>query len=55
MGLTTQEKKVLFFLLALTLLGGAVLIYRAILENGEPVGNHSSWVPLSTTVERKVP
>jgi hypothetical protein len=54
-GLTTQEKKVLGFLLALTLLGGAVLIYRASCESGNSDENRLSRGPTPTSVERKVP
>lgn len=52
--LTTQEKKVLGFLLALALLGGGVLAYRTLFEKGFS----STRRPLSavpTLAERKVP
>ena len=52
--LTTQEKKVLGFLLALALLGGGVLAYRTLFEKG----SSSTRRPLSavpTLAERKVP
>ncbi len=55
MGLTLQEKKVLGFLLALTLLGGAVLIYRLSCEGGYTTEKRPSRGPMPITVERKVP
>ena len=52
--LTTQEKKVLGFLLALALLGGGVLVYRALFEKGSSTARGPlSSVP--TLAERKVP
>lgn len=53
MNLTTQEKKVLGFLLVLALLGGGVLAYRALFEKRVSSPSRWSMNSVPTYSERK--
>jgi hypothetical protein len=55
LNLTTQEKKVLGFLLALTLLGGGVMAYRAFFDERESPHPHGAFRIVPTYDERKSP